>query len=188
MRGGQNFKDLSNKTFGRLNVIERAESKIYATGEIKSKWKCMCSCGNIVIVFGEALKRGMSKSCGCLKKELLSAKTWKGYEEISGVYWSGLQDGAVRRNMEWNVSVEYAWQVYLNQNKLCKLTNLPIHFERNSKKNGLLQNASLDRIDNNKGYIENNIQWLHKDINKLKWDWSTDKLYEMCELIVKNKK
>ncbi len=187
MRGGKNLNDLSNQKFGRLNVLERAEDRVYATGKIKTKWKCVCLCGNIVNVFGEALIKGTSKSCGCLQKELLSLKTWKGYEEISGVYWGGLKDGAIRRNIEWNISIEYAWQTYLDQKRLCKLTKLPIHFERNFKKNGLLQDASLDRINNKKGYVEGNIQWLHKNINKLKWDWTVDELYEMCELIIKNK-
>ena len=30
--------------------------------------------------------------------------------------------------------------------------------------------ASLDRIDSSKGYTEDNIQWVHKDVNQMKMD------------------
>ena len=46
--------------------------------------------------------------------------------------------------------------------------------------------ASLDRIDSSKGYTIDNIQWLHKDINKMKWDFSQEKFLELCKKIVNN--
>lgn len=56
------LKDLTNKTFGKLTVIERDFSKkghfVY--------WLCKCECGNIVSVRGNDLKNGKTNSCGCL--------------------------------------------------------------------------------------------------------------------------
>jgi len=40
--------------------------------------------------------------------------------------------------------------------------------EKCSKKS---KTASLDRIDNNLGYTINNIQWVHKDINRIKREY-----------------
>jgi hypothetical protein len=54
------FKDLSGKRFGRLVVVERAESA--KTGV---HWLCKCDCGNTSIVVGANLQRGHTKSCGC---------------------------------------------------------------------------------------------------------------------------
>jgi hypothetical protein len=45
------------------------------------------------------------------------------------------------------------------------------------------QTASLDRIDSTKGYIKGNIQWVHKDVNKMKWNWNQSNFINWCKLI-----
>ena len=62
--------DLTGKTFGRLVVIERAENSKFR----KARWKCQCSCGNIAIVCSDNLRKGLAKSCGCLRKESLAKR------------------------------------------------------------------------------------------------------------------
>lgn len=62
--------DLTGKVFGRWTVdgeSHKKKSMVY--------WHCTCDCGSKRVVFGADLKRGMSKSCGCLARELLSAKS-----------------------------------------------------------------------------------------------------------------
>ena len=59
--------DLTNQQFGRWTVLER-DLKHYP--DKKVRWICQCSCGNIKTVTGETLRRGQSKSCGCLQKEI----------------------------------------------------------------------------------------------------------------------
>lgn len=44
-------------------------------------------------------------------------------------------------------------------------------------------NASLDRIDSSKGYVKNNLQWLHKDINIMKRHHSEKYFLELCQKI-----
>lgn len=56
-------EDLSGKSFNELTAIEWSHKK----GE-KNYWKCLCSCGNIKSISAECLKRGTTKSCGCLAK------------------------------------------------------------------------------------------------------------------------
>lgn len=58
--------DLTGQKFGRLTVIKRAPNK----GDIV-QWECKCECGNQVIVRGECLRKGNTKSCGCLKKQII---------------------------------------------------------------------------------------------------------------------
>ncbi|MCK4528218.1 hypothetical protein KAW18_12675 [candidate division WOR-3 bacterium] len=55
--------DLTGQRFTRLLVIEFAYVKNQAT-----YWRCLCDCGNTVIVCCVNLK-GSTKSCGCLRKE-----------------------------------------------------------------------------------------------------------------------
>lgn len=62
--GGHNSLNLIGQRFGKLVVIEKAESKNKQT-----RWLCQCDCGNTKIAVGVQLKRGRIKSCGCLVKE-----------------------------------------------------------------------------------------------------------------------
>ena len=55
--------DLTNQTFGRLTVQEWSGN---------GKWKCICNCGNIVLVQTDNLKNGNTKSCGCYQKDRAS--------------------------------------------------------------------------------------------------------------------
>lgn len=58
--------DLTNKTFGKLYVIQYIDNK---NGQ--PYWKCKCDCGNFVTIAGNSLKSGKSKSCGCNKGRII---------------------------------------------------------------------------------------------------------------------
>lgn len=59
-------EDLSEKIFGNLKVIERAEDHISKSGQKKVRWMCECLlCGNKKVVSAQDLKRGSVVSCGC---------------------------------------------------------------------------------------------------------------------------
>lgn len=65
------LKDLSGKTFGRLTVISYSHFTVSKTGT-RHFWNCKCSCGKLVKVRGDGLKR-KSKSCGCLHRDIVRA-------------------------------------------------------------------------------------------------------------------
>ena len=65
--GKKNLIDLTNQTFGLLKVNKKAYSKKTPNGSTQIYWECECSCGNKIIVRGESLKTGNTKSCGCVK-------------------------------------------------------------------------------------------------------------------------
>jgi len=46
--------------------------------------------------------------------------------------------------------------------------------------------ASLDRIDSSKGYIEGNVQWVHKMVNMSKQQYTQEEFINMC-IAVANK-
>ena len=60
--------DLTGQRFNYWTVISRAENN--SRGE--SMWNCLCDCGNEKIVQGYSLRKGLSKSCGCLQKQKAS--------------------------------------------------------------------------------------------------------------------
>lgn len=71
--------DLNGFTFGRLEVIERAEN----TKAGKARWLCRCICGNLKVVTAGHLKSGKIQSCGCLKDEVTQAKADKRKDDAS---------------------------------------------------------------------------------------------------------
>ncbi len=71
--------DLKNQRFDRLIVLEFSHVDKFS----KSHWKCQCDCGNTIIVSAGSLKKGHTKSCGCLRKEIAS-EHGKQYKDITG--------------------------------------------------------------------------------------------------------
>ena len=49
--------------------------------------------------------------------------------------------------------------------------------------NKRIGNASLDRIDSSKGYVKDNIQWVHKDVQIMKNKFSEDYFKQICCLV-----
>lgn len=62
------YDNLLGQRFGRLLVLS-------LEGRAKNRtilWKCLCDCGNIIIVRANHLKHGHTKSCGCFHKEKIN--------------------------------------------------------------------------------------------------------------------
>lgn len=109
---------------------------------------------------------------------------YKGIGDLSGRDWSRIKYSAKKRNIEFSddLTIDFAWQLFLDQNKKCKLSNLPIELYRSRIKN----TASLDRIDSSGIYSKDNVQWLHKDINNLKGSLSNKDTIDLCRRIYIN--
>jgi hypothetical protein len=45
--------------------------------------------------------------------------------------------------------------------------------------------ASVDRIDSSQGYVEGNVQRVHKDVNRMKWELPQDRFIEICRMVAK---
>ena len=70
------YKDLTGEVFGRLIVLgfsHYRKDRIY--------WNCKCECGNEKAIDGAELRRGKTKSCGCLGRERARAA---GFKDITG--------------------------------------------------------------------------------------------------------
>lgn len=104
-------------------------------------------------------------------------RNWKGYGLISGWYFSATKCNANTRNLEFDIDIKYMWDLFLEQNGRCKFTNLPIFFKGDIHTE---QTASLDRIDSSKGYVIDNIQWVHKIVNRMKLSHSDEYFKSIC--------
>ena len=179
------LRDITGQTYNRLTVLRRAEEN---TKQGKPRWVCRCICGNIKTVTGSHLKNGSVASCGCLHKDVRGSRhhLWTGVGEISGGWWhkhiSVKEKGNRRKGIKIGITKEDAWNKFLEQGRKCALTGIPLIISYRTNEN----TASLDRIDNSKGYFKNNIQWVHKHINYMKWVHDQDYFIEMCKKVAKH--
>lgn len=188
-------ENLIGQKFGRLTVISFSDKK----DGTRNKWYlCQCECGNKTDAIGIKLKIGHKKSCGCLIS--ISAKNkpkvfnklhhaWSGYEDISGSQWARIKTSAEKRKIEFSITIEQAWEEWVKQDGKCALSGQELYLAKNYKELHDGKNtASIDRINSDKGYIIDNIQWLHVDVNYMK-QWFDQKYFiDTCEKIVNNKK
>lgn len=77
------IKDIAGQTFGKLQVLEFVK-----TNHKQARWKCKCSCGNIVIINGNHLRMKRTKSCGrCDERKMIGRK----YGRLTVVEFVGMQ-------------------------------------------------------------------------------------------------
>jgi hypothetical protein len=108
--------------------------------------------------------------------------SFKGVGELAGAYITELKSRSEKkRDLEFNISTEYIWNLLVKQDFKCALTGEPITVSKNWRKEKFT--ASLDRIDSTKGYVVGNVQWLHKTVNKLKSNFPEDQLLYWVEKI-----
>lgn len=63
------FINLMDQTFGRLTVIGRADDYVLESGCMQVNWLCRCTCGEVRPVRSSRLRSGVTKSCGCIRRE-----------------------------------------------------------------------------------------------------------------------
>lgn len=184
------IKDMIGKKFNMLLVESMSEERNcrkYRNKDIQIiKYNCLCDCGNRTIVIGSNLRKGTTKSCGCINKARANnSKYWTGYGDISGEFWNQIVIGAKSRKIEVSITIQDIWNLFLKQDRKCALSGMEIQFAstlRESKNRETT--ASLDRIDSSKSYTLDNIQWLHKDVNRMKNKYNQEYFIEICQKII----
>ena len=175
--------------FGEWTVIDNSLRPIF-----KDNKRCQnglgitiqCSCGYIANETPMYLHTHKNKCKVCRLKDQ-SDSNFKGVGELSSTYVSTLKGGAVKRGLEWNLSLDQLWTLFNTQQKKCALTDMPLFLSRSycrENENRIRQTASLDRIDSSKGYIEGNVQWVHKHINRMKSDFRQEQFIDYCRAII----
>lgn len=147
-------------------------------GSKKGKWVARCKCGYEHDVYAHAIRR--QRSCvKCKQTRGSEHHSWKGCGEISHDLFTNYKHSAAAKNLPFEVSIEYLWDLFLKQNRKCALTGEELYFNPTFK-DKTNKTASPDRIDSTKGYIEGNIQWVHRDVNKIKKNIPNDRFIEIC--------
>lgn len=148
-----------------------------------------CDCGFEMYVRPDRLIQGRPRSCWICSNIKKRNKNTVFCGDICSKYFSDIKNNAKYRNLEFNISMEYIWNLFLTQNKKCALTGLDLTLEKFSKRDQKMIHkkisASLDRINSSLGYIEGNVQWVHKELNLMKGSMSNEMFIFLCNKVAK---
>lgn len=141
--------DLTGQRFGRLVAQEYLGHR---------RWQCKCDCGKEVIAYSFDLKRNHTKSCGCYQRQQTSKASKKHGMRHERIYhvWLDVKNRCnnqhYKRYSDWGgrgITVCKEWQDSFTKfyEYVSKLPN----YEK--------AGYSLDRIDNDSGYMPGNVRW-----------------------------
>lgn len=114
--------EMIGKKYGKLTVLSKSKNKIVYGGHPKITYDCLCECGNIKRVTKDSLKRGNTKSCGCIHKETiskigklnkknntydLSGNYGVGFTETGDAFYFDIDDFDKIKDYYWNISTGY---------------------------------------------------------------------------------
>ena len=117
-----------------------------------------------------------------LAKDVRGKNSWRftGCERLDGRRFGSYEKSARNRHLEFSVTAKYLWNLLEKQEFKCALSGLPIDIVSRG-----LTTASPDRIDNSKGYVEGNIQWVHVKVNLARHVLSVPEFVDLCKIIAR---
>ena len=150
---GRLTEDICGKSFGKLTALKFAGYE-----NNKAMWFCACSCRNFIVVRAGALKSGNTKSCGCYRSSFLvggdnhkpsvkNTAEYNSWRAIKGRCYDSNNIAYEKyggRGIEMDVDFKNSFESFLSY-----IGTYPEDGKR----------YTVDRIDNNLGYIKGNIRW-----------------------------
>ena len=153
---------------------------------------CVCICGTARPVPNWSLNNSKSKSCGCNNtKGRFKAKC---VGDLSASYYTSFKHNRKTKGIEFSddLNMGHLWYLYEQQGGRCAISGIPIPLnpqwsqQNKGRPTKIVQTASIDRIDNSKGYVPDNVQWVHKDINYMRGGLSIMEFIIFCRQVVKH--
>jgi len=176
------IQEIPGTRYGRLVVISRGEN-IRSKTMTQATWLCQCDCGKQVVVRGHQLRAGKTRSCGCARTDWIRANHMLP-SGLSGCHRAvaTMKYNAKKRGIAWNLTDEYIEKLMIQDCHYCGRKPMSISKGRN----GSFTYNGIDRVDNNKGYTEDNVVPCCIICNESKRSKSVDIFLDMVQRIYKH--
>lgn len=170
------FVNITGQRFGRLVSI-RVVSKS------PTRWECRCDCGTIKPVLYGNLVKGTAKSCGCLRKELMSKrrKLPDGIAARNGLF-AKYRQRSKSNNMNFDLTLDDFCKITKQNCYYCGIQPLQILKEKRFTHGPCVYNG-IDRVDNNKGYILENCVPCCETCNRAKRIMTQEEFYSWIDRV-----
>jgi hypothetical protein len=144
------FKDITGERFGKLVALQLAEQPNKAYGKY---WLCLCDCGKKKVIAGQSLRKGSTKSCGCISFEKRALP--EGESSFNALYLR-YRNNATKRKLCFELDKEQFKTLTKKNCTYCGSVPSQI-FSGHIKCNGSYIYNGIDRIDSNRGYVIDNV-------------------------------
>ena len=176
------YIDLTGQKFGKLTVV-----KLYKNNKSTVFWNCICECGNNKVASTVSLRRKIRpvKNCGCLTNELKREHLLlpSGEAHLNRLF-RQYKHNAKRRNVVFELDIKLFKLLITSDCNICGSKPKMVKYKNTYHPNGLISHNGIDRIDNNKGYLLNNIQTMCTDCNRAKSNLTNEEFLSWIQKIV----
>lgn len=147
------FIDLTDKRFGKLKVVCRADDYISPKGYVAVNWLCECECGNTTVVRGCNLKSGATTSCGCERVVNPNRLKHGGTDTRLHKIWMSMRRRCHNKN-------DKSYRDYGGRGiTICEEWNDFEKFRDWAIQNGYEDCLTIDRVNNDGNYCPDNCRW-----------------------------
>lgn len=99
-------------------------------------------------------------------------------------YMKVVKKSSKERNHEYNIDCKYLKELWEQQNGICPITKKRLELKDHNYSNKTQPySASLDRIDNSKGYIKGNLRFVALIFNYARNVFSDNDVIEFCKIV-----